>query len=186
VLPVLLSPVQDRRHLPRFRKGDRVQHGEIARKSGKEISDAVAFSDSDFAGDTISLRSTSGSILYYRGTPIAWSSKLQSVLALSSCEAEYIALYDTIKISKSQGFLEWTVLEEQLPLIFVDNQSTTDLAKSSIVTKRTKHIKIRYHLVREFAKNLCHVPSNLNNADVLTKTHPVAAFCIMALFLEEL
>ena len=109
----------------------------------------------------------------------------EQLVTLSSCEAEYVSLYDTIRIAQSQGYLEWTILEDQLPLLFVDNQSAMDLSKSSIVTRKSKHIQLRYHLVRDFAENLCHVPSNLNNADVLTKARPVAAFCVMAYFLED-
>eukprot|EP00396_MALV-II-16_sp_LP-1_P000194 gene194-160_t len=63
----------------------------IAKEGGKDVfPTTVAFTDSDFAGCAVTLRSTSGSILYHRGTPIAWSSKRQSLRATSTMEAEYI------------------------------------------------------------------------------------------------
>ena len=142
----------------------------IAREAGQELPDTVGFSDADFAGDCVSLYSTSGSILYHRGTPIAWSSKKQAVRAVSTCESEYVALRDTIRLSQNQGYLEWFLEQgRELPLVFGDNQSSLALSRSSVVTKRSKHIQLRFHVVRDFAKYLAYVPTEVNRADPLTK-----------------
>ena len=55
----------------------------------------VAYSDSDWCGDVLDRRSTMGYIFMIAGVPISWSSKKQSVVALSTCEAEYIAACST-------------------------------------------------------------------------------------------
>jgi len=89
------------------------------------LGDFAAFSDADFAGCTVSLKSTSGSILYYRGVPLVWKSQRQSIRSLSTCEAEFVALFDTIKLTQSQGFLDWLSEEDEsrLPVHFCDNQA---------------------------------------------------------------
>eukprot|EP00392_Amoebophrya_sp_AT5.2_P018481 g19033.t1 len=151
----------------------------VAADAGKELPDTVAFSDADFAGCTVTLRSTSGSILYHRGTPVAWSSKRQSVKALSTCEAEYVATYDTVRMSLAQGFLDWFMVDRSLPLTFVDSQSALCLSKTSLVTKRSKRINLRFHMVRDHAKDLCWVPTDLNRADPLTKKVPTHLYLKM-------
>ena len=144
-------------------------YSEVAKKGERELPSTVAFTDSDFAGCTVTLRSTTGSILYHRGCPIARSAKRQSILAHSTCEAEYVALYDAIRMCENQGYLHWYIQDDKLPLVFCDNQSALSLAKSSVVTKRSKHMDLRFHKVREHFKDLCYVPTNLNKADPLTK-----------------
>ena len=57
----------------------------------------LGYCDSDWGGDTGTRRSTTGYIYLFRGSPLAWGSKLQKTVALSSCEAEYMALKEAIK-----------------------------------------------------------------------------------------
>jgi len=82
-----------------------------------------------------------------------------------------MAVYDCIKLSQSQGFLDWFV-DTEIPPIFVDNQSTLKLAASSLVTKRSKHIQLRFHVVRDFAEKLMYCPTGKNLSDPLTKALP--------------
>ena len=121
-------------------------------------------------GCTVSMKSTSGSIVYYKGTPVVWSSKRQSITATSTCESEYWALYDTVKLCLQQGWLDWYLEQgRQLPLVFGDNQSSLALSRSSVTNKRSKHMDLRFHMVREHAKDLAFCPTDLNRADPLTK-----------------
>ena len=129
----------------------------------------MCFADADFAGCSVSLRSTSGSIMYHRGMPIVWSSKKQTLRALSTCESEYVALFDTIRMSKMSGFLDFFLESGKIPLTFTDNMSALSLSKSSLVSKRSKHIDLRYHEIRDHAKDLAYVPTSRNLADPLTK-----------------
>jgi hypothetical protein len=53
--------------------------------------------------------------------------------------------------------------------LFGDNQSSIALARSTVTQKRSKHMSVRLHTVRDKAKHLCYVPTDLNKADGLTK-----------------
>lgn len=144
---------------------------EIAEKSGKQdlVGDVLGFGDSDFAGCSVTFRSTSGSILYYRSCPVVWRASRQSIRSYSTCEAEYIALYDTLVLTKSLGFRNWFLEEKELPLVFCDNQSALKISQNSLPTKKSKHYMLRLMLVRENYKSLAYVPTDKNRADPLTK-----------------
>lgn len=137
--------------------------------SSRGLDDTVVFADSDFAGCSVSLKSTSGIIMYHRGTPILWTSKRQGIRATSTCEAEYVALFDAIKITKSQGFVEGLDEGKELPTIFSDNQSALKVAESTLPTKKSKHMLLRFHEVKDHVRSLCFVPTGINRADPLTK-----------------
>ena len=115
---------------------------------GVNLGDCVAFSDADFAGCSVTFKSHSGSILYYKGCPVLWSSRRQSIRARSTCEAEYVGLYDTIQMVEGQSFLSWFNLNSNFPLVFSDNQSSITVANSTLATKRTKHFLLRFHHVK--------------------------------------
>ena len=140
-----------------------------------------AYSDSDWASSP-DRRSTTG---YYFtlssvGPALSWKSKKQQTVALSSCEAEYMALCAT---SKEAIFLSNVLKDintvvkmpgEQRPVpIHVDNQGAIDLAKNPVHHERSKHIDIIYHFSREcIARKMTvvnYVPSADNVSDVMTK-----------------
>lgn len=52
----------------------------------------IGFADADYAGDLDTRRSTTGYVFMYGGGPVSWNSKRQSTVALSTMEAEYMAL----------------------------------------------------------------------------------------------
>ena len=142
----------------------------------------MAFSDSDFAGCTQTFRSTSGSVMYFRGTPIVWSAKRQALVTSSTCESEYVAMFDTIKIVQSQGFSDW--FGDKIPLIFVDNSSALVVAGSTLPTKKSKHMALRYHFVKEHFESLCYCPTDKNRADPFTK--PLVAEKYLSIFHQDL
>jgi hypothetical protein len=136
----------------------------------KDLPHNVAFCDADFCGCPITLKSTSGSIMYYRGCPIFWKSKRQSIRTHSTCESEYVSMYDSIRLIQSQGYLRWFLdNKSELPLVFSDNQSALALSKTSVATKKSKHYALRYMLVRDYFKSFGYVPTDLNLSDPLTK-----------------
>jgi hypothetical protein len=146
------------------------EHNGESSETVKQLPDHVGFCDSDFAGDTITLRSTSGSVIYFRGTAIAWSSKKQTIRALSTTEAEYCSMYDCIRVTQSHGFLNWYLGSgAKLPLIFADNQSAIAISKAKFPTKKSKHFALRYMLVKDNFKSFGYCPSHLNLSDPLTK-----------------
>ena len=157
---------------PKSEANFRSVYSGVASEAGKQLGDTVCFSDSDFAGCSFSLKSTSGSILYRRGTPVAWSARRQSLITTSTCQAEYVAAYDSIQLTTSQGYLDWFLEEGQCPLYMIDNQAALGLAGTSVTGKKSKHIELRYHLVRQHFRDLCYCPTDLNRADPLTKPLP--------------
>lgn len=155
----------------------------FAEAGDRKMSNVVGFSDSDYAGCPVTLKSTTGSILYMFGTPIAWSSRRQSIRATSTCESEYCGIYETLKLCQSQGYLDWFLETEgeKLPLVFTDSQSALALARQAFVSRRSKHIALRMHMVKDHVQDLCYVNTQVNKADPLTK--PLVSDKYISLFL---
>jgi hypothetical protein len=134
--------------------------------------------DSDWGGDKLTRRSTSGYIFCLSGAAVSWCSKRQTIVALSSTESEYVGLCFA---SKEAIWLRRMVNNlgiaddraKQPVIILADNQGSIKLANNSTTSKRTKHIDIQYHFTRSAVENdevkfdYCHTSEML--ADVLTK-----------------
>jgi len=110
-----------------------------------------AYSDADWAGDLDSRRSTTGYVVYAAGGPIAWQSKLQSTVAVSTMEAEYMAAFGAIQeLIWIKGVLSEVGFDYVDPIILhMDSKSAMALAKNPTHYKRSKHIDIKYHWLRE-------------------------------------
>ena len=110
----------------------------------------IGYSDANWAGD-VQDRFTSGNVFLLGGGAITWSSRKQSSVALSTVKAEYMALsvatQEAVWLRHRQE--ELGVTEAGPTLIFEDNQGAISMAKNPIFHKRTKHVQIRYHFVRE-------------------------------------
>ncbi|KMQ88773.1 integrase core domain protein [Lasius niger] len=109
------------------------------------------YSDSDFASDTDTRRSTTGYIFKLINGPVTWSSQRQSVVSLSTTEAEYIAASCAAREAAWIRQLLQDIEESIAGLIslFIDNQSAIKLIRNAEFHKRTKHVDIRYHYIRE-------------------------------------
>lgn len=140
----------------------------------------TAYADADWGGDTQGSKSTSGYMFFLFGAPISWRSSLQATVALSTTEAEYIALTDCMKeaiwISELLAELDIRTEVPELyanPDLFDDNKSAIVLCQDPVFHPRTKHIRIRFHFIREEILNktavLRYIPSADNVADILTK-----------------
>lgn len=88
-------------------------------------------------------RSTSGYVFLLSGAPISWSSRKQSVVALSTCEAEYIAACSAAcqALWLSSLLSELNVDIGEVVELQVDNKSAIDLAKNPVSHGRSKHIE---------------------------------------------
>ncbi|GLB42029.1 putative mitochondrial protein [Lyophyllum shimeji] len=133
------------------------------------------FSDADWGNSPDDRRSISGYVCVASGGPVTWSSKKQPTVALSSMEAEYMALcHATREIIWLRSLVnELGLLGNQPTDLITDNQSAIKFADNPVFHARSKHIDIRHHFVRErIISNeiqIYHCVSADNKADILTK-----------------
>ncbi|GJR24352.1 retrovirus-related pol polyprotein from transposon TNT 1-94 [Tanacetum coccineum] len=146
--------------------------------SGFEL---TAFSDADHAGCLDTRKSTSGGIQFLGDKLVSWMSKKQNCTAMSSAEAEYVAL------SASCAQVMWmrTQLQDygfnynKIPL-YCDSQSAIAISCNPVQHSRTKHIHTRYHFIKEQVENgiieLYFVRTEYQLADMFTKALPEDRF----------
>ena len=143
-----------------------------------QLTTLSGYSDSDWAGDYDTRKSTSGFIFGVGSAAISWSSKLQPTVALLTCEAEYIgqtnATKEAIWLRRLLNEIRpETANEPQATIIYCDNQGAIALAKNPQFHARTKHIDIQHHFVREKinegAVQLEYIETEGQVADGLTK-----------------
>ena len=147
--------------------------------------------DADFAGlypvedsqDPVSVRSRTGYVFFIANCPFLWASKLQTEIALSTMEAEYIALSQALRnlipLRRLVRFVceiifgKGKVASIMCSTVFEDNQGALQLARAPRMTPRTKHYGIKYHFFREYVSNgdlkLTKIDSKEQRADILTK-----------------
>ena len=141
------------------------------------------YCDSDW-GSSPDRRSMSGYCfaLNPEGPAISWKTKKQETIALSTCEAEYMSgcLASQEAIYLSNLFRDMNICSRRtvsVPvLINIDNQGAMDLARNPVNHKRSKHISIKFHFIREKVANndieLSYIPSGDNVSDMMTKPVP--------------
>mmetsp|Transcript_7788 Transcript_7788/g.16658 ORF Transcript_7788/g.16658 Transcript_7788/m.16658 type:complete len:228 (+) Transcript_7788:167-850(+) len=146
--------------------------------------------DADFAGgwssgdqtNPASVLSRTGFVIMYAGCPIFWSSKLQTEIALSTTEAEYIALLSAMRevlpfLNMMKEIHDVFPLQETKPNFFCrvweDNRSCINVAENPKFTPRTKHIALKYHHFRRFVTNrtikINPIDTREQIADIFTK-----------------
>lgn len=135
----------------------------------------IGYSDSSHNTDTDDGKSTTGHIFYFGETPISWCSQKQNTVALSSCEAEFMAATSAACQAIWLRSLYGEIIggEMQKILIWVDNKSAIALMKNPVFHGRSKHIDTRYHFIRECVENelveIEYVSGDKQRADILTK-----------------
>lgn len=109
------------------------------------------YTDSDWAGDSTDRISFSGSLVFLNGCCISWHCKKQSTVALSSVEAEYMALSDATRETLCVRNLLSEFFTVNLPIpVNMDNKGAGHIAENDINNKLTKHNDIRHHFVRQY------------------------------------
>ena len=198
----------------RFVSAPKIEHGKAIKHIGRYLASSASkgiilkpdvtkslecFVDSDFSGnwnkqdaadDMDTARSRTGYIIMYAGCPLVWGSKLQTHIALSSTEAEYIAISTAMR-----EVIPLMALMEEMSLkgfihnfngpdihckVFEDNSGAIEIASSTKYRPRTKHINTQYHHFRYYVDTnqirLHYIPSKDQLADMLTKNLPLPDF----------
>ena len=151
--------------LPAFSKG-----GMVAPRHGS--------TDADWGGDKDTPRSTSAYLFTFSGGAITWKTKKQSMVALSSREAEYIAATLVAKegLWLKSKFDELNIIYINEFQLWCDNKSCITIAQNPKITDQNKHIRPRYHFLCELFEDgiirLDYTPTLHMWADFLTKLVP--------------
>jgi hypothetical protein len=144
---------------------------------------AVTYVDADLAGDTDTMRSTTGFAIMLSGGIISWLSKLQSTVALSTTEAETNAATELVKqISHVRLFLRELNSRQSHPtIVYEDNMGAIANVEGSESSKRTKHYLMKVHYLREqadFGAFIMRKVATVDQlADIFTKPLPDESFC---------
>ncbi|XP_076893371.1 secreted RxLR effector protein 161-like [Bidens hawaiensis] len=160
------------RHLLRYLKKTTSYGIKYGKNGSKRL---VGYSDSSHNIDKDDGRSTTGHVFYYGQSPITWCSQKQATVALSSCEAEYMAALAAAcqAVWLRELLSELTGEALQKVMLKVDNTSAIALVKNSVFNNRTKHIKSRFHFIRDCYNDgevdVEHISGKEQRADILTK-----------------
>ena len=138
--------------------------------------------NNDTAEEPSSVLSRTGYVISYCGCPILWASKLQSEIVLSTTEAEYVALSQSMRdvtpLIQLLDELRITIptssaTPKVICTIFEDNHACIEISKSPRMRPRTKHIALKYHHFRSFVQDktvsIQYVETSLQIADIFTK-----------------
>ena len=142
------------------------------------------FVDSDFASKATDRRSVSGAVVMFAGACVMYLRRTKKSVALSSMEAEYVAMADGMKEAIFLRYLWSFIFPDRdigCTLIPEDNVSAIHLACNPATTPNSKHIDIRHHFIGERVERgefkVVHVRSDLQRADFLTTPLPKKSFC---------
>jgi len=142
----------------------------------------IAWHD-QYSNDPSNANSRTGFIITYAGCPIVWASKMQSLIALSTTEAEYIALSTALREVIAIMHLLEEFQDKKIPIIsktpeitcrtLEDNRSCLEIATNHKTRPRTKHLSVRLHHFRSFVESkkisIHHVDTGNQLADIFTK-----------------
>jgi hypothetical protein len=136
----------------------------------------TAYCDADWAGSVDDRKSTTGYCVYLNGNIVSWNTKKQHTVALSTAEAELMAITEVLKeVRWLTLILEEMKYEVKKPVkIFTDNQAAMKMSQNDIEHDRSKHIDIRHYAIRDYIKKNEIIVQYINTAeqvaDMLTKS----------------
>jgi hypothetical protein len=148
---------------------------------GRTAKGLIGYVDSDYTGDLDRRRSLTGYVFTAGSCAVSWKAVLQPVVALSTTEAEYMAIAEACKeLIWLKGLNAELCGVDSFINLFSDSQSAIYLTKDQMFHARTKHIEIKYHYVRDEIEKgklkVCKISTHNNPTDMLTKSVPVAKF----------
>jgi hypothetical protein len=141
----------------------------------------VGYSDSDWAGDKVDRKSTSGACQFLSRSLVSWSSKKQNCVSLSTTEAEYVSAASCCAqlLWMRQTLKDYGVHCDKVPLL-CDNESAIKIGHNPVQHNKTKHIEIRHHFIRDHVNrgdiNLSYVGTNDQLVDIFMKPLDEARF----------
>ena len=146
-----------------------IDFGHIYGKGVKDLN-VISYRKSEFAGDVEDRKSTLGCVFFLGGLLITWNSLKQKVEALSSCEAEYIAITSAVcpGVWGTRLVKEVMGVELEAVKIMVAKQSVNMLSKTLADHNRTKHIDTCYHFIRDCVEDGRAVIEHVKTEDQLT------------------
>ncbi|KAM2907145.1 hypothetical protein COP2_046815 [Malus domestica] len=131
----------------RYLKGS-IDRGILMQKN--ESNHILAYTDADWAGNSLDRKSTTGFCTFVGGNLVTWKSKKQTVVARSSAEAEYRAMAATASelIWLKSLLLDLGFTSKEPMSLFCDNQAAMHIASNPVFHERTKHIEVDCHYIR--------------------------------------
>jgi len=151
---------------------------------------ATEWNNKSASSDPSSARSRMGYLITYAGCPIHWTSKMQTEITLSTTEAEYIALSQSMREVLPIMWLMEEAKQMGIPVlnakpkvhckVFEDNAGAIEIANVPKLRPRTKHLNIKYHHFREEVRkgtvSIYYTRTEDQIADIFTKPLPEASF----------
>ena len=151
--------------------------------------DIRCFTDSDWAGDKTTRRSTSGWLCSLLGTPLSYASRTQQTVTLSSAEAELMALssgmaealhvqqlLEELQTGMCTTTFSYSNTNKKCITLYTDSTSATSLAPKLGVNRRSRHIALRYLWIQDLRQagevDIKRVTTHENPADIYTKLLP--------------
>nr|GEX95243.1 ribonuclease H-like domain-containing protein [Tanacetum cinerariifolium] len=140
------------------------------------------YTDVDWAGCSVTRRSTSEYCVFFGDNLLSWSTKHQATLSRSIAEVEYRGIANVVV---ETAWIRNLLCELHTPLftttlVYCDNVSVVYMSVNPVQSQRTKHIEIDIHFVRDFVASgqvrVLHVPLRFQYADIFTKGLPTALF----------
>jgi len=178
----------DQSHLSAAKHTLRYIKGTLGAKltyKGNHSRDCIGYSDSCWGGNLEDRKSTTGHCFFLSGGAVTWTSKKQPTVALSSVEAEYMAITSAAKHAKwmqklfdelglqYSGAISFRSDKNSLLPLRSDSQGAIAMANNPVHHQRTKHIDIQHHFIRECIENgnieVAYTPTEDMIADVFTK-----------------
>ena len=141
---------------------------------GKSHKGLCAYTDSDWARNKNDYRSIMGNLLKIAGGAVSWTTQTQKSVALSSTEAEYMAMASSARqvMWVKSLYKEIGRNDEVIP-IYADNQGAIFMSQNLVTNSKSKHIDLRYHYIRERildgAIKPFYVEGSKNTADIFMK-----------------
>ena len=147
----------------------------VLNEQQKPILQLKGICDASFAPEMETCRSVTGYIVYLNEAPIDWKSKGQRHVTLSSCESEYVAMSEVVRVVlEAKQILECLGFEVETPIkVYVDNVAAIHVARNNFGRTTTRHVNVRYHFVRELVAEgiieVMFIKTKENPSDILTK-----------------